>query len=73
VPPDRSILSVLQDLGVPVLTACGEGNCGSCETRVLGGAIEHRDVLLTPAQRERGDRMMVCVSRARDDRVVLDL
>lgn len=73
VPADRSALAVLQDRGIQVLTACGEGNCGSCETRVLAGAIEHRDVLLTPAQRAAGDRMMVCVSRAAGDRVVLDL
>ena len=73
VPADRSILSVLQDRGIQVLTACGEGNCGSCETRVLAGAIEHRDVLLTPAQRDAGDRMMVCVSRARGPKLVLDL
>ncbi|CAN5545246.1 hypothetical protein BH10ACT7_BH10ACT7_12750 [soil metagenome] len=68
---DRSILGALQDRGIEVLTACGEGNCGSCETRVLSGSIEHRDVLLTPAQRARGDRMMVCVSRGTD--LVLDL
>lgn len=73
VPADRSALSVLQDRGIQVLTACGEGNCGSCETRVLAGAVEHRDVLLTPAQREAGDRMMVCVSRAAGERVVIDL
>lgn len=73
VPADRSALAVLQERGIQVLTACGEGNCGSCETRVLGGAIEHRDVLLTPDQRMAGDRMMVCVSRAAGDRIVLDL
>ncbi len=71
VPADRSILRALQDRGIAVLTACGEGNCGSCETRVLAGQIEHRDVLLTPAQRQKGDRMMVCVSRGTD--LVLDL
>jgi ferredoxin len=73
VPADRSALSVLQDRGIQVLTACGEGNCGSCETRVLSGEVEHRDVLLTPEQRAAGDRMMVCVSRAARDRVVVDL
>ncbi|MEQ1736925.1 MAG: cytochrome P450, partial [Rhodoglobus sp.] len=71
VPADRSILGALQDRGIEVLTACGEGNCGSCETRVLAGHIDHRDVLLTPAQRAKGDRMMVCVSRG--EGLVLDL
>lgn len=73
VPSDRSALAVLQDRGIQVLTACGEGNCGSCETRVLAGAIEHRDVLLTPEQRAAGDRMMVCVSRSAGGPIVLDL
>ncbi len=73
VPADRSALSVLQDRGLNILSACGEGNCGSCETRVLSGAVEHRDVLLTPAQRAAGDRMMVCVSRAAGERIVVDL
>lgn len=73
IPADRSILAVLQDQGIQVLTACGEGNCGSCETRVLTGSIEHRDLVLTPQQREAGDRMMVCVSRATADGLVLDL
>jgi hypothetical protein len=40
---------------------------------VLSGAVEHRDVLLTSAQRAAGDRMMVCVSRAAGERVVIDL
>ncbi len=71
VPANQSILGALQDRGIDVLTACGEGNCGSCETRVLAGQIEHRDVLLTPAQRANGDRMMVCVSRGTN--LVLDL
>lgn len=73
VPADRTALGVLLERGFDIRTACGEGNCGSCETRVLAGGIDHRDVLLTPAQRERGDRMMVCVSRAAGEEIVLDL
>lgn len=73
VPADRTALDVLLGNGFDIRTSCGEGNCGSCETRVLAGRIEHRDVLLTAAQRERGDRMMVCVSRAVDEEIVLDL
>jgi ferredoxin-NADP reductase len=73
VPADHTALEVLLEHGYDIRTACGEGNCGSCETRVLAGRIEHRDVLLTAAQRERGDRMMVCVSRALDGEIVLEL
>lgn len=73
VPPGRSILSVLEDAGLPVLSSCREGTCGTCETGVLAGAIDHRDSVLDAAEREAGDVMMICVSRARGGRLVLDL
>ncbi|HZY15285.1 MAG TPA: PDR/VanB family oxidoreductase, partial [Ramlibacter sp.] len=73
VPADRSIAQVLLEHGVALSTSCLQGICGSCETRVLAGAIDHRDALLTPAERERQDTMMVCVSRASGSRLTLDL
>jgi hypothetical protein len=39
---------------------------------VLEGEVEHRDSVLTPAEQESGKTMMICVSRARTDRLVLD-
>ena len=59
--------------GVQVLSSCTEGICGTCETAVLGGVPDHRDSLLTPAERSAGDTMMICVSRSRSPRLVLDL
>ncbi|RJL22059.1 PDR/VanB family oxidoreductase [Bailinhaonella thermotolerans] len=73
VPADRSILSVLEEAGVPVLSSCQEGTCGTCETDVLGGVPDHRDSLLTPEERAAGDTMMICVSRSLTPRLVLDL
>ncbi|HEV2783036.1 MAG TPA: PDR/VanB family oxidoreductase [Actinophytocola sp.] len=73
VPEDRSILEVLEEAGLSVLSSCREGTCGTCETGVLAGTPDHRDSLLTPAERETGDVMMICVSRARGGRLVLDL
>jgi ferredoxin len=70
---DETILDVLTKSGLVLHSACHEGNCGSCETRVCEGGIEHRDLILTPDQRLAGNRMMVCVSRATGDRLVLDL
>ena len=70
---DQTILSALQGANIDVQCDCTEGLCGSCETRVLGGAIDHRDVVLTRAERERQDRMMVCCSRAQGERLVLEL
>ncbi|SHN83288.1 Cytochrome P450 [Geodermatophilus obscurus] len=73
VPPDRSILSVVEEAGIGVLSSCAEGTCGTCETAVLGGVPDHRDSVLSPEEREADDCMMICVSRARTDRLVLDL
>jgi ferredoxin len=70
---DETILDVLTASGLIVHSACREGNCGSCETAVLAGDVEHRDLVLTPEQRLAGNRMMVCVSRAIGERIVLDL
>ena len=73
VPPDRSILSVVEEAGVGVLSSCAEGTCGTCETAVLGGEPDHRDSVLTEEDREANDCMMICVSRSRGPRLVLDL
>jgi ferredoxin-NADP reductase len=73
VPVDRSILSVVEEAGVGVLSSCGEGTCGTCETPVLEGVPDHRDSVLDAEQREAGDCMMICVSRSCTPRLVLDL
>jgi len=72
VEPDRSVLDVMREAGVEVLTDCEEGICGSCETKVMDGAVEHRDFVLTAQEKSRGDCMMVCVSRAACPVLVLD-
>ncbi|MEN3540828.1 PDR/VanB family oxidoreductase [Microbispora sp. ZYX-F-249] len=73
VPEDRSILEVVEEAGVAVLSSCREGTCGTCETVVLDGVPDHRDHLLTEQERAAGDVMFVCVSRARSPRLVLEL
>ena len=73
VPPDRSILSVVEEAGVGVLSSCAEGTCGTCETRVLAGEPDHRDSVLDEDERQANDCMMICVSRACTERLVLDL
>lgn len=73
VPPEHSVLSVVEEAGALVLSSCTEGTCGTCETPVLEGEVDHRDSILTPAERARNDVMFVCVSRAACPRLVLDL
>ena len=72
VPADKSIVEVLEESGCDVDTSCQEGICGTCIMQVLGGAPEHRDNVLTRSERESGELIAVCVSRTRDDRLVLD-
>lgn len=72
VPADRSVLDVLLDHGVDVPNDCREGICGTCETKVVSGEVDHRDYVLTDRERRAGSTMMICVSRACDDRIVLD-
>jgi vanillate O-demethylase ferredoxin subunit len=73
VPPDRSILDVLEANGHEVPFSCREGLCGTCETAVCEGEPEHLDYVYPPAQRPQLRTMLVCVSRARSPRLSLDL
>jgi ferredoxin-NADP reductase len=73
VPPDRSIMEVCRDAGLDILSSCEEGMCCTCETMVLEGVPDHRDSALSPSERESGEIMLICVSRALSERLVLDL
>ncbi|MCG3754022.1 PDR/VanB family oxidoreductase [Amycolatopsis sp. Poz14] len=73
VPPERSVLSVVEEAGIDVLYSCSEGTCGTCETPVLEGEPDHRDSLLTEQERAANECMMLCVSRSLGPRLVLDL
>ena len=73
VPAGRSIVEILRENDVPITTSCEEGTCGSCETAVLEGEPEHRDSVIDEDERESSETMMLCVSRAVSDRLVLDL
>jgi ferredoxin-NADP reductase len=70
---NQSILEVLEEEGIPILGSCYEGVCGTCEARVLKGTPDHRDSVLTEAERAAGEAMLICVSRSRTERLVLDL
>lgn len=73
VPSDRSIYSVCRENDVSVLASCLEGICGTCETEVLDGEVEHRDAILDEEERASNSTMMICVSRCRGDKLTLDL
>ncbi|GGH44769.1 PDR/VanB family oxidoreductase [Microbacterium album] len=73
VPEGRTILEVVREAGVDIDSSCEEGTCGTCETVVLEGEPDHRDAVLSELERELGETMMICVSRCRGRRLVLDL
>ncbi len=77
VPAERSLLEVLQDHGVEMLSDCLRGECGLCAIDVLkleAGDIDHRDVFFSAAERRSGQRLCACVSRVcgPDASIVLD-
>ncbi len=69
----KTILDVLIENNVSVPFSCSEGVCGTCETRVIEGRPDHRDMILTDEERAKGDTMMVCCSGSKSPRLVLDL
>lgn len=73
IPPDKSIIDVLEAEGVDLLYDCQRGDCGICQTTVLEGIPEHRDVILTDEERAANNVMQICVSRAKSGKLVLDL
>jgi ferredoxin-NADP reductase len=70
---NKSILETLEEADVPIMASCYEGVCGTCEARVLEGIPDHRDSMLTEPEKAAGEVMLVCVSRSRTERLVLDL
>ncbi|MGQ3000017.1 PDR/VanB family oxidoreductase [Variovorax sp.] len=73
VPAGKSILDSLIDAGLDPDHSCKEGVCGACETAVLEGEIDHHDGILTKAERAANKTMMICVSRCKGARLVLDI
>jgi ferredoxin-NADP reductase len=71
VPADTTVLAAIRTELPDTLYSCEQGFCGTCQQRVLEGEVDHRDELLTDG--ERDDSMLICVSRARSERLVLDM
>lgn len=71
VPAVRSATAVLAEAGVPVDVKCSDGLCGVCKCRVLSGAVEHRDFVLSAAQREH--EIILCQSRAQGKDGVIEI
>jgi phthalate 4,5-dioxygenase reductase subunit len=71
VPVGRSILEMIREHGCDAPSSCESGTCGTCRSGLLEGEADHRDMVLMPE--ELDTQIMVCVSRAKSDRLVIDL
>ncbi|MCT7317472.1 PDR/VanB family oxidoreductase [Ralstonia sp. CHL-2022] len=68
-----SIADALCAHGISVATSCREGVCGTCLTGLVDGTPDHRDAFLSDKERKAGDKIMICVSRAKSAQLVLDI
>jgi ferredoxin len=73
IPVGKSILDVLIEAGKDPLYDCKRGECGICQVGVIDGVPDHRDFILSDAQKAAGKLMQICVSRSKTSRLVLDL
>ena len=70
---NQTILQAIEALNIDVECLCREGVCGTCETAILEGEAEHFDQYLSDDEKASQQSMMICVSRAKGKRLVLDL
>jgi ferredoxin-NADP reductase len=70
---DQSILDAVLEAGCFPDHSCQEGLCGACETRIIEGEADHRDSILTAKEQAANKSMMICVSRSKSPKLVLDL
>lgn len=71
VPADRSILEALREAGEPTVSSCESGTCGTCKCRLVAGEADHRDLVLM--DEEKDDHIIICVSRAKSEKLVVDI
>ncbi|EFD6634631.1 carnitine monooxygenase subunit YeaX, partial [Enterobacteriaceae bacterium TzEc052] len=74
VPEEMTILQVIENnKAAKVECLCREGVCGTCETAILEGEADHRDQYFSDEERASQQSMLICCSRAKGKRLVLDL
>lgn len=71
--PGETILQAAIAAGLDVPFSCRDGVCGTCETAVLEGVPLHQDMLLSDAEKATNRTMMICCSRSKSPRLVLDM
>jgi ferredoxin-NADP reductase len=69
----QSIVDALSTVGIKIEISCEQGVCGTCLCDVLEGEPDHRDVYLTDDEKAANDQILVCCSRAKSKKLVLDI
>ncbi|WP_313464162.1 PDR/VanB family oxidoreductase [Pseudomonas nitroreducens] len=74
IPEGVSILDAIEKANLAKVDCmCREGVCGTCETLIIEGEADHRDQFLTTEEKNEQKSMLICVSRSRGKKLVLDL
>ncbi|MDE4176752.1 reductive dehalogenase domain-containing protein [Phaeobacter sp. PT47_59] len=71
IPADKTATEVLAEHGVHIDVKCADGICGVCKCGLLSGEVEHRDFVLSKAQRQ--DAIILCQSRAAEKDGVIEV
>lgn len=72
VEPGDTILESLASAGVDLPSSCEQGICGACETRVLEGEPDHRDLILSQKEQDANNKMFICCSGSKSASLILD-
>ena len=70
---DATIIDALLMNNIKVDYTCLQGTCGTCITNVIEGEIDHKDAILSEEEKMACNKICLCVSRAKNDKIVLDL
>ena len=71
--PNQSVLEALELEGISVPFSCRDGLCGTCQTKVICGEVDHRDYVLSHDEKAKNESIMICVSRSKSGCLELDL
>lgn len=69
----QTIVEALGSIGIKIDVSCEQGVCGTCMCGVLEGEPDHRDVYFTDEEKQANDQILLCCSRARSKKLVLDI
>lgn len=70
---EETILQALAREGINIEMSCEQGVCGTCMCDVIEGEPDHRDVYFTDEEKASNEQILVCCSRSKSVKLVLDI